>query len=640
MTTSLLVSSLLVSPHAHAQTSPYPPVYAPSSDIIQLKPPASMRGGTTMYTTPPSAAVPAARGKSTASYSGKRSYYPRQKPLAPVKILLAPEPPTHFYEPPTPLPPPAPQMDAMPAPVYTPPPAIAAAPPPPPTEPFSETTDLSSAPTYSAPSAVKDIPPREMRKPVNAAMPSDMPAPQPVIAAAPEPLPSLPAIAAPAAAPEPMPTALPPTTTAEALPWTNDNTTLAEAPPAAFEETVPPSQPVDLPEAIPAPPPNAKVIRAVVVKKADPAPALTSDIPPPMPPSMPQLAPAAAPAEPVKPLLDTSTEATNMVSVPPVIAGTQDGKTEIISSPPVQIIRKVEKIGEQPSEPVAVPTPPPIQEAAITTDTSVPPPPMLVDPSPVASLSAETKAILDRLPSRLDAASTAASAKGGEPVVMDRVNPAVEVFGDQEYVSSEAVGVKIEVKNPPPDVDHELEMAYEALLSGQTEAAIELYQRTLQASPTNTTALFGLATTYHRLGQLDKARPYYGKLLSIDPKHREGLTNFLAMVAEESPEEALVEFERLELKNPNFSPIPAQIALIYQKLGDEEKAAVKMAQAVRLSPDNLIYRYNLAIIMDKLGNKIEAASLYKQLIAAFERGATIPGSVDEIQERLTFIQSN
>ncbi len=153
-------------------------------------------------------------------------------------------------------------------------------------------------------------------------------------------------------------------------------------------------------------------------------------------------------------------------------------------------------------------------------------------------------------------------------------------------------------------------------------------------------ALFGLATTYHRLGLLDKARPVYGKLLAIDPHHKEALNNFLALVGEEAPEEALRIMARLEEMNPNFSTIPAQMALLYKKVGDLDNAAASMLRAVTISPENLIYKYNLAILYDLRGDKANAAILYRELVEARFRGQELPAPVEEIQERLTFLMSN
>ena len=207
-------------------------------------------------------------------------------------------------------------------------------------------------------------------------------------------------------------------------------------------------------------------------------------------------------------------------------------------------------------------------------------------------------------------------------------------------VSHEAMGVKIEIKPPKINFDYELEKAYNALIAGQSNVAIQIYKQVLDNDANNKNALFGLATTYHRAGQLELARPVYSRLLTVDPGHSDGLNNFLVLLSDEAPEEALVELEKLAERNPQYSALPAQIAVIYQKLGQFDKAGQYMFQAIEMAPENITYRYNLAIMLDKQHKYDEAAKLYRQIIQAYQRGEAVPGNIQKIQQRLTFISSN
>jgi Flp pilus assembly protein TadD len=258
---------------------------------------------------------------------------------------------------------------------------------------------------------------------------------------------------------------------------------------------------------------------------------------------------------------------------------------------------------------------------------------------PDEALSPKSRELLGKikLPAKSEKEST-------NPFKIERTHGMQDLFKNESTAlgtEADALGVKVDKKKGPPiNVEYELEKAYNATISGQNEAAIATYQEILDNSPNNTQALFGLATLYHRAKQLDKARSLYGRLLAIDPDHRDGFNNFLVLLADEAPREALVELEKLEAKNPGFSTIPAQIAVIYQKLGDFDKAIDKMFRAVALSPENLTYRYNLAIMLDKQKNYDEATKLYKQLVEASDRGEKIPGNISNIQQRLTFISSN
>ncbi len=204
----------------------------------------------------------------------------------------------------------------------------------------------------------------------------------------------------------------------------------------------------------------------------------------------------------------------------------------------------------------------------------------------------------------------------------------------------EGVGISISVRRPKPNVNHMLEEAYDDLIAGDQESAIAVYKDVLKDEPNNKLALFGLATTYHRAGQLKMARPLYGKLLAIDPQNAEGLNNFLVLLSDESPIEGLEEMKKLERTHPDFSPLPAQMAVVYEKLGQYDEAVLNMRHAIELSPESIKYRYDMAVILDKMGDCENAATYYQQLITADERGEKIPARAQEIQERLTFIRSN
>ena len=81
------------------------------------------------------------------------------------------------------------------------------------------------------------------------------------------------------------------------------------------------------------------------------------------------------------------------------------------------------------------------------------------------------------------------------------------------------------------------------------------------------------------------------------------------------------------------------MAIIYQKKANYAAASEAMLKAVALAPENLTYRYNLAILFDRLGKRQEALALYQQLVEAELQGESVPNS-KQIQERLTFLRSN
>ncbi len=256
---------------------------------------------------------------------------------------------------------------------------------------------------------------------------------------------------------------------------------------------------------------------------------------------------------------------------------------------------------------------------------------------PRRELSPASKAIANRIPSHLG--QTAKQNTG--PIDIDHAKSprAPEGSVSSTSVKHEEMGIKIEVKSPKIDLNYELEKAYNAVNAGQTETAMEIYKNILANDPNNKSALFALGTLYHRAGQLDSARKLYSKLLSLEPNNRDALNNFLVLMADEAPEAALEQLSKLEQRDPKFSPIPAQMAIIYEKMGNMDMASEKMFRAIDLAPENLLYRYNLAIMLDKQQKFDEAGKLYRQIVDANMRGETTPGNIQQIQQRLIYISS-
>jgi len=342
---------------------------------------------------------------------------------------------------------------------------------------------------------------------------------------------------------------------------------------------------------------------------------------------------------PPPPLPDIAPVATTIVAPAPV-ASTAVARPVIASPAPVPSTAMAG------SAPVDIVEPRDLRAstgAAMNTTLNVAPPPPVIGtnappPSEMHSkLSPETKAILGRIPSHVGTAAAPTFSR----TAVNRVSPQVarlipELEKDAEY---ESVGLKISVSRQHLDSGYELNRAYDALIAGDSEQAVDIYQNIIADQPQNQDALFGLAATYHRAGELAKARPLYGALLRINPEHREGLNNFLVLVSDEAPEEALFELQKLQQRNPDFSPIPAQMALVLEKLGQADMARDQMMKAIRLAPENLVYKYNLAVMMDRQGRYADASALYGLLVDAALRGESIPAPLEDIQKRLNYINT-
>lgn len=181
--------------------------------------------------------------------------------------------------------------------------------------------------------------------------------------------------------------------------------------------------------------------------------------------------------------------------------------------------------------------------------------------------------------------------------------------------------------------------AYNSALAGHYESAILLFKKALILEPNNIDILYSLGIMYHKLKQLSEAKYYYKEVLKVNPTQQKALHNFLAVLAEESPQEGLKELLQLKNVNPNYSPVLAQIGMVYAKQGDYSKAENYLRKAIIFSPQEALYKYNLAVMYDKHKKYKLAIKLYQEVIQAGDNGKELPQSIKIIKQRVNFLMS-
>lgn len=205
----------------------------------------------------------------------------------------------------------------------------------------------------------------------------------------------------------------------------------------------------------------------------------------------------------------------------------------------------------------------------------------------------------------------------------------------QKFTS--ALGFKVK-DTEPNDISTLIASAYKAAISGQSEAALTLYKKALLKDNNNTNVLFALASLYQRLSQYKEAKIHYKKLLTVDPDYKKALNNYLVLMSEESPGQALTELKEMERVNPDFSPIQAQIGMIYAQMGDYASAEKYLHRSIILAPEVLHYRYNLAVVYDNMKKYSEAIAVYKQILDAGGASEVLPQNSNSIRNRMTYLQ--
>jgi len=200
--------------------------------------------------------------------------------------------------------------------------------------------------------------------------------------------------------------------------------------------------------------------------------------------------------------------------------------------------------------------------------------------------------------------------------------------------------VVTDTKSENFDLRQKEKLAYNSIIIGQYEVAIELYKQVLKVEPHNTYSKFSLAVVYQKVGQIKQAKAIYRDLLRSNPENREEIIgNLLAILIEESPKDSLYLLSRLTAQNPDSAYILAQASVAYDKINRNEEALLLMKKASEIEPDNIEYKYNLAVMNDKTSKIEEALYLYDDVLRDYSASDSFNISVEEIEERIKTIKS-
>ncbi len=201
------------------------------------------------------------------------------------------------------------------------------------------------------------------------------------------------------------------------------------------------------------------------------------------------------------------------------------------------------------------------------------------------------------------------------------------------------VDVEDHVVAESDELFRDLKIAHQALEEGDAETAIAYFKRAANVDPQYETR-FGLATAYHMDEQSENAKKLYLELIREDNNDWRVLNNLLLIAGQRADTETLVELAKMEQFNTEFAAIPAHMGMLYTERAEYKKAAKKFIRAIELEPGNMRYRYNLALVMEKVGNVAGAVKLYQQLLFAGRRGQELPVPYNELQGRVEHLAAS
>lgn len=153
---------------------------------------------------------------------------------------------------------------------------------------------------------------------------------------------------------------------------------------------------------------------------------------------------------------------------------------------------------------------------------------------------------------------------------------------------------------------------------GESDKAIDLYQRALKIDPDYVLARYDLAVAYRGLGEVDKAIAEYEKVLKINPKFPEALSNLGGQYFRKGDvKQAVAYFRRAIEVYPNFIQALSNLGATLNKLGQSKQALPHLKKALSLDPEFAVAYFNLGNAQFGVGNLDEAEQAFN---TAVEKG--------------------
>jgi tetratricopeptide (TPR) repeat protein len=186
------------------------------------------------------------------------------------------------------------------------------------------------------------------------------------------------------------------------------------------------------------------------------------------------------------------------------------------------------------------------------------------------------------------------------------------------HLSSKAPSPQSHKNNPMHIEQHQDELidpllnnAYLAYRGGKFEQAQQLYHEVLKLDSSNTDALLGLAVIAQRRGADSLAAHYYAQVMALDPRNAVANAGMSALTTDDNRESRL---KTLLNEQQNSSSLHFALGNYYAGQARWGEAQQAYFNAYRLEPDNAELAFNLAVSLDRLGQKKPAAQYYQSAL--------------------------
>jgi len=254
----------------------------------------------------------------------------------------------------------------------------------------------------------------------------------------------------------------------------------------------------------------------------------------------------------------------------------------------------------------------PVRSAPITAaPTAIPAPPTLV--------LNQTALVADITPVALPPTASAVPSNNPSPVSSPAKTPRRANHSNAPKFAS----------TPSNGLDELLNQAYQEYRAGSFDLAQPHYQAVLAKAPNNTDALLGLAAIAQHHHADAVAANYYTQVLAQDPRNAVANAGMTALTTDDNRESRL---KTLLHEQPNAASLHFALANHYADQSRWSEAQQAYFNAYKLEPNNAELAFNLAVSLERLGQRKLSAQYYQQAIA-HDKNNSAGFNHDEIAQR-------
>lgn len=223
-----------------------------------------------------------------------------------------------------------------------------------------------------------------------------------------------------------------------------------------------------------------------------------------------------------------------------------------------------------------------------------------------AQLSAKTKPIIRREPSKKSGNRIQSTSPSTQPLRQEGRNPST-VAG-----SPAGQGPVLENTTPLPGVAPLVAQGFAAYQRGDLELASKKYRQAVNEDDQNRDALLGLAATSRRLGDLDSARRAYKQLLYLNPRDVDAKAGLSATQGVNDPQSGIESIKPLSDREADSPAVQSELGAMYVRQGRWSEAQAAYFNAFSANPSNPDLAFNLAICLDHLNEPKLALDYYRK----------------------------